>query len=75
MHGVIEDVTEFENLESGLPTAGVFLFSKVVWQKVGGFKGGFKKENIDYDFHRRIRDLGLRVYCIRSVYILHAKGL
>lgn len=73
--GQIDDVTEYEKLESGCPTAGIFLCSKKVWAEVGGFKSGFKEEKIDYDFHLKVRSTGRRIYLLRDVYFFHAKGL
>ena len=73
--GRIDDVTDYERLPSGLPTAGIFLVRKSVWSEVGGFKAGFKEEKIDYDFHNRVRATGRRCYLIRDVYLFHAKGL
>ena len=69
------DVTEWEKLESGLPSAGIFLVSRKAWEQVGGFRAGFKAENIDYDFHRRVRKAGLRAYLLKEVYLFHSKGL
>ena len=73
--GQIEDVTDFEKLDGGLPSAGLWLVSKNAWKEVGGFKPGFKHENVDYDFHKRVRSFGRRVYLLRDVYLFHAKGL
>lgn len=71
----IEDVTDYEKLDGGLPAAGIWLVSKRVWREVGGYKNGFKQENVDYDFHARVRAAGRRVYLLREVYLFHAKGL
>lgn len=73
--GQIDDVTEYEKLESASPTAGIFLVSKRVWAEVGGFKSGFKEERIDHDFHHKVRATGRRIYLLRDVYFYHAKGL
>lgn len=73
--GQIDDVTEYERLESGSPTAGIFLMSKAVWAEVGGFKSGFKEERIDHDMHQKVRSSGRRCYLLRDVYFFHAKGL
>jgi GT2 family glycosyltransferase len=73
--GLLKDVTDFETLESGCPTAGIFLLSKRVWAEVGGFKSGFKDEKIDYDMHCKVRATGRRCWLIRDVYFFHAKGL
>jgi GT2 family glycosyltransferase len=71
--GQRQDVTDYKKLDPPTPTAGIFLFSKVVWTEVGGFKRGFKR--IDHDFHRRVRATGRRIFLMRDVYLFHAKGL
>lgn len=71
----LQDVTKWEKLPGGSPGAALFLLSKRAWARVGGFKPGFKKEGIDYDFHVRIREAGMRAYLMKSVYCYHAKEL
>ena len=73
--GQLKDITEYEKLSGGRPSAGIFLVSKSVWEDVGGFKNGFKDEQIDYDFHRRVRDAGYRGYLISGLYFYHQKGV
>lgn len=73
--GQLQDITEWEKLPGGNPSAGIFLVRKSVWGEVGGFKNGFKKEGIDHDFHARVRATGRRCYLMKDVYLFHSKEL
>lgn len=73
--GQIADITDPDKLKGGVPNGGLFLISKRVWKQLGGFKPGFKDEQIDFDMHYRVRDAGLRAFLIQDVFLHHQKDL
>ncbi len=71
--GRLRDVTdvEFEDDNNGYkPFSGcAFVVAKSTWNLLGGAKHSFLQ--VDWDLHRRIRELGKRIYLIESWYIYH----
>ena len=62
----IEDVDAVSGALMYLPRA--------VFDRIGGFDEGYFLHAEDLDLCRRVRDAGMRVACVNTIKVMHAKG-
>lgn len=61
------DVTEEGKMMAGM----MILISKKTWKAIGGFVDGLR--GVDYQMHLGIRKAGLKLFCIKGLYVYHWK--
>lgn len=67
-HGsTVLDITDNDDLLGGV----LMITTHEVWRRVGGFPSKPGKLGVDNEYHRRVREAGLRVLILRGLYVYH----